>query len=400
MIVPPLDKEIGIDSYYTDGQGCGGSIKSKPDDFVVSEIISDAIRKSIKEEGEYAVYSLSKRGVDTAHCIYDVYRRCRVRLKALGLKDSKAYTTQYVCATSKRANVTELHADRYDLVLLGYVKRPLTKKAMIGNHFVVKIRDTQNPPDKSTNYDMVPNHYGYQRFGSRRPFTHLIGRAILHGDYNSAIHLILYEESIHDTPQAIEIRRRLADATTHAERLSILPNSMDIERTVLKSLHQSNHDHRAAIVSLPLYLRRLYVQAYQSYIFNLTLSTAISEGYNIRGPTSGDVCFDVHGKLGKYDEYSNQMLAIPTVGYAYYKKTRFHPILSDIMSREGITPKDFYIKQMQELSLEGGFRQATISCKDYAIHDEQVSFTLSRGSFATMILREIIKPTDPIRAGF
>lgn len=400
MIVPTLDRDIGIDSYYTNSVGCGGSIKSKPDDFVVSEIISDMAAKSIKEEGEYAVYSLSKREIDTAHCISDVYKRCRVRLKALGLKDSKAHTTQYVCATSKSTDISKLHTDRYDLELLGYVKRPMTKKAMIGNHFVVKITDMQNTPDKSINYEYTPNHYGYQRFGSRRPFTHLIGRAILNGDYANAIHLILYQESTYDMPQSTKIRRCLADATTYDERLSILPNSMDIERTVLKSLHQNNDDYNSAITSLPLYLRRLYIQAYQSYVFNLTLSRAISEGYDVQNPTSGDVCFDVQDRIGKYDEYSDQRLAIPTVGYAYYKKTRFHTIISDIMSNEGITPKDFYIKPMQELSLEGGFRQATITCNDYTMNGAQVSFTLSRGSFATMILREIIKPADPIRAGF
>lgn len=400
MIIPDIDRQIGVDSYYTDGMGCGGSIKSRPDDFVVSEIISDTATKSIREKGEYAVYSLLKRDIDTAHCISDVYRRCRVRLKALGLKDSKAHTTQYVCATSKSADVTSLHTDRYDLELLGYTKRPMTKKAMIANHFVIRIAGMQSPPDKFANYDHTPNHYGYQRFGSRRPFTHLIGKAILHGDYVHAIHLILYEESAYDTPQATTTRRRITDATTHDERLSIMPKSMDIERTVIKSLHKNDNNHKAAIASLPLYLRRLYVQAYQSYIFNLTLSRAISEGYDVQNKVSGDVCFDAHDILGKYDEYSEQRLAIPMVGYAYYKKTRFHTVISDIMSSEGITTRDFYIKPMQELSLEGGFRQATMSCSDYAINGAQVSFTLSRGSFATMILREIIKPADPIRAGF
>ena len=70
------------------------------------------------------------------------------------------------------------------------------------------------------------------------------------------------------------------------------------------------------------------------------------------------------------------------------------------MQQEEITPKDFFIKEMQEASSEGGFRQAAIHCTDYSAHGNVVDFSLSRGSFATILLREIMKPTDPLLAGF
>ena len=55
---------------------------------------------------------------------------------------------------------------------------------------------------------------------------------------------------------------------------------------------------------------------------------------------------------------------------------------------------------MQEVSDEGGFRQAAIKCESFSISEPTVSFTLSRGSYATILLREIMKPQDPIKAGF
>ena len=55
---------------------------------------------------------------------------------------------------------------------------------------------------------------------------------------------------------------------------------------------------------------------------------------------------------------------------------------------------------MQEVSSEGGFRQAAIHCSNYSSHDDVVEFSLSRGSFATILLREIMKPKDPMTAGF
>ena len=55
---------------------------------------------------------------------------------------------------------------------------------------------------------------------------------------------------------------------------------------------------------------------------------------------------------------------------------------------------------MQEVSNEGGFRQAVMQCSNFSINEPYLSFTLSRGSYATVLLREIIKPANPVTAGF
>ena len=67
---------------------------------------------------------------------------------------------------------------------------------------------------------------------------------------------------------------------------------------------------------------------------------------------------------------------------------------------EQIRPKDFFVKSMQEVSDEGGFRQVAMKCENFSVKEPMVSFTLSRGSYATILLREIMKPADPIEAGF
>ena len=61
---------------------------------------------------------------------------------------------------------------------------------------------------------------------------------------------------------------------------------------------------------------------------------------------------------------------------------------------------DFFSKEIQEISSEGGFRNSTIKCDNYDVNDNIVSFSLSRGSFATIVLREIIKPENPLASGF
>jgi tRNA pseudouridine13 synthase len=94
--------------------------------------------------------------------------------------------------------------------------------------------------------------------------------------------------------------------------------------------------------------------------------------------------------------------AVRLAGYSFQPgKGRFELITKKIMDEENVTPRDFYIKEMQELSNQGGFRQASLCCRDFSYKGSLVlSFKLPKGSYATTLLREIMKPEDPINAGF
>ncbi len=398
-MIPKLDSQIGISVYSTNFKGIGGKIKAAPEDFEVSEIISDKTLKLITELGDYAVYKLKKKNIDTNHAISDVFRKKGLRLKALGLKDAYAVTEQFVCSNNKRKSIESYTSLKYSIEKIGYVKKPLSKKNMIGNHFKIKIVDCKNNLSNFTEEGKILNFYGYQRFGSKRPVTHLVGKAIIQRDFQKAVDMILSFTSPFDSNKNNEIREKLSDKTNYKKNLDQIPPQMDIERIVLREMIESD-DPLKSIRQIPLSLRRFYIQAYQSFLFNCTLSSASSVGENLFEPQEGDVCFDFNGILGKYIKDVNQRLAIRFVGYSYYKKTRFDNQISKILELEEISPKDFFIKEMQEVSNEGGFRQAVISCSDYSSDDNTLQFTLSRGSFATILLREIMKPEDPLKAGF
>jgi len=174
---------------------------------------------------------------------------------------------------------------------------------------------------------------------------------------------------------------------------------MDLERIVVSEMIKDDNPKKA-IRAIPISIRRFFVQAYQSFLFNLTLSAAFNDGENLFLPQQGDVCYDKNGLLGKFSNDTSQRLSIPFIGYSYYKKTRFNYQISKILEREEICTKDFFLKEMQELSNEGGFRNSSIKCDDVKVNQDIITFTLSRGSFATIVLREIMKPEDPILAGF
>jgi len=398
-VIPKLDSQIGISVYSTKFEGIGGKIRVNSEDFEVSEVISDKSLKLISEQSDYAVYKLKKKNIDTNHALSDIFRKKGLKLKALGLKDASAITEQFVCSNNKGKSIDNYSSLKYSLQKIGNVKKPLTKKDMIGNHFKIKIVDCKNNLSEFKEHDKILNFYGYQRFGSKRPVTHLIGKAILQRDFKRTVELILAYTSPYDSKENTEIREKLLDKANYEKYFDQIPPQMDIERIVLKEMIASD-DSQKSIRQIPLPLRRFYIQAYQSFLFNHTLSSAFLDGENLFEPQEGDVCFDFKGIIGKYIRGADQRLAIPFVGYSYYKKTRFDYQISKILEFEEISPKDFYIKEMQEVSNEGGFRQAAISCSNYSSEGNDVEFTLSRGSFATILLREIMKPEDPLNAGF
>ena len=398
-MIPNLDSEIGITVYSTDFNGIGGKIRVEPEDFQVTELISQRAQNSINDQEGYAVYKLKKKKIDTTHALSDVFRKKGIRLKALGLKDASAITEQFVCSGNKGKPIENFSTNKYSLEKIGFVKKPLSKKDMISNHFKIKISDCFDGLSSFTEYDKILNFYGYQRFGSKRPVTHLIGKAILQRDFKKAVDFILFFTSPYDSKENTEIREKLSDKENYEKYFDQVPYQMDIERIVLKEMIEHG-DALRAIRSIHISLRRFYIQAYQSFLFNQSLSSAFSDGENLFEAQLGDVCFDFHSVIGKYAKGLDQRLALPFVGYSYYKKTRFDYQISKILKQEEITPKDFFIKEMQEVSNEGGFRQAAIHCSDYSSYDTTVEFSLSRGSFATILLREIMKPKDPIIAGF
>ena len=73
------------------------------------------------------------------------------------------------------------------------------------------------------------------------------------------------------------------------------------------------------------------------------------------------------------------------------------------MQRENITSADFVIKQIKELTQMGEMRKAFIAVKDLKIglsqNDElnkgkkkvSISFSLGKGSYATMVVRGIVR---------
>jgi len=84
----------------------------------------------------------------------------------------------------------------------------------------------------------------------------------------------------------------------------------------------------------------------------------------------------------------------------------------EILEEEGIETENLRINEISKVSGKGGLRAVLMPIQGFNFHifsayasDQNVSqldlrFKLMRGSYATVLLREIMKPENPIMAGF
>lgn len=415
--VPLIDQQAGIKHYCTEFSGIGGNIKRNPEDFLVKEILNMQYLENLSEKSNYAsrfpVFILKKHNIDSNHAIIEIRNQLNLELRILGIKDAKASTTQYATTIQKIRNLpSKAKTYHTEICLIGYSSTLLSKSDLWGNQFTVLIVEPKSADltDFLSEIDKIANYYGLQRFGSERMVTHNVGREILKGNFRRASELLLTETTKYDTAFSKEIRGQLSDPSNYSKLISVLPKGMDVEREIVRSLLYKR-DYIRALRAIPIGIRRLYVQAYQAYVFNLCISESLSCGDDITKCRDGDLCFEIEGNsvLGRIrklnpsiDTYSTVLPALRLVGYSFQTgRGRFESTSEKILKEEGLTPRDFYIKDMQELSAKGGFRQSVLWCKGFNYSGPlQMSFKLPKGSYATTLLREIMKPDSPIESGF
>ncbi|MCX8191948.1 MAG: tRNA pseudouridine(13) synthase TruD, partial [Nitrososphaerales archaeon] len=259
------------------------------------------------------------------------------------------------------------------------------------------------------------------------PINHLIGRELVKRRFREALTIFLSHPSDYDSEER-RIFRELCKESDYRRALSMLKPEkpeLDLEVLVLRRLVKDPNRCIEALRELPLTLRRLFINAYQSYICNRVLSSAVNAEMDLMKVEEGDYCgeFDlIQGRLIKVSRYftstspSNpihkgsdiltiSIPLIPIVGYTYRTtKNRFDVFIDQVLEEEGVKARDFYIKELPEVSVEGGFRVAPLLCKafDWNFDQNGISLTMElfKGSYATVILREIIKPRNPVEAGF
>jgi len=418
---PAAEAEIavGIECYWTKGPPCPARARESPEDFVVEEHIAPGGMTAEEDPKYFPVYRVEKRSIDTLHMAAELSEALHSRVSYGGMKDKRARAVQYATPTSLRSErPREVVRERFTASLVGYAPRPLSRASVTGNRFQITLRDCCEQIGLRVGEAMgeaearrLPNFYGLQRFGASGAGSHRIGKALVRREFEEAARVMLFAERRSDGEASAAAREAMAKGD-YEEGARLLPPGMDVERLVARELGRHPGEWVRALRAVPVRLRRLYVQAYQSMLFNRTLSRALARGEDIALAAPGDNWAEVSADglvasrvMGVRDPQAPGAIPmVQMVGYAFRDYgSRFDACVAEALEGEGVAPRDFYVEEMQEVSGEGGFRRAHLAIREasWKVDDRAVrlSFTLARGQYATVLLREITKPGDPEAAG-
>lgn len=421
-----MERDLGIEGYLTTTQGVGGILKVSPEDFVVEEISSPPPPAI---DGRYTIATLRVRNWETNRLVRQLARSFRIsrqRIGFAGTKDKRALTTQlFSFEDLTPEEVQTLRTKDIEILDAFRSARPLEIGDLFGNRFRIVVRDLAVPPEKTASlveetarqiraYGGFPNFFGVQRFGSVRPITHLVGKALVRGDFKEAVEVYVANPIEGENPESFEVRTALAESGDIKEALHNYPRSYTFEKAILNHLAVHPDDYVGALRVLPQNLLMMFVHAYQSYLYNRVLSERMRRSMPIHEPVAGDLVLPAD-KRGLPDRERTIDVTRDNLervaqrcreGKAWVSAILFGSepefaggeagqIEKDIVASEGLGPKDFLIPDLPRISSKGTRREILAPVRNLRAKVEgtelQLSVELTRGAYATCLLREFMK---------
>ena len=340
-----IDKELGLFFYATDTPGLDGMIKERPEDFIVVE--NSLIEAD--ETGNHLVLVIWKKDLSTREVVDIIANKLNIGRKAIGvagLKDKRAVAIQKISIPYKEIDPKDLEVEGCLKVLgLFRARRKVRVGYLKGNFFKIKVKGVKNLEALNKTIFQLedrgcPNYYGYQRFGGQTR-NHELGRLILEGDYDQLA-------------SRIGLKRRISGIKD--------------------------------VLRLDLRLLRFFINSYQSYLFNLMVSERMRRGHPLNKPIEGDFI-----KGGKP--------AFPIIGYkSKLPKGEAGDIVKSVLEGEKVRPKDFKL-EVRKLRDKGSLRKVPVTYKSLMVdinkNEIVLSFWLEKGCYATVLLREFCKWSEP-----
>ena len=458
MRVPEIDKAIGIEVYATETPGVGGVIRSTVEDFAVEEALVDGSHARIEKVAEapalratldkqaFLLCVLVKRSWDTFIAIKNIARQLEVtpeHINIAGIKDAKAVTAQHITiAHCTIEDASKVNIKDVEIRTVGYFRDRLAPFYLLGNNFRITIKalnlSEQTIAKRMTAITReleavggIPNFFGHQRFGTTRPITHRVGKAIIEGNLENAAMLFLAEASAYEHPASRQARKQLKATQDYKQALQDFPRQLRYERLMLVHLAERPTDFVGAFQRLPIKLQVLFVQAYQSYLFNRFLSERIRSGFALNRAEVGDYVVKVERsglplvKAGKLVDDATMAetneairggtmrVALPLVGAKQWlSQGTMGQMEARVLEEEGVKAENFKARVLPTMRGRGELRAIVSPINNFQVQNisrpadasemqqATLAFMLLRGSYATVLLREIMKPKNPITAGF
>lgn len=421
----PLQTETGsvLPFLTRDLPAIGGEIKRRAEDFLVEEIP----RYDPAGEGEHVYLFVEKERITTQQAVQIIAKHFGVKHKDVGyagLKDKRAITRQTISVHvpgKKPEDFRELRDDRIKILWTDLHRNKLRLGHLKGNRFSVRIRNVDLPSlmiahkaIERLGREGVPNYFGEQRFGTAGT-NHLLGAAVIRGEWDEAVRVLLAPNDRHPVEQARA--RELFASGDYSGALQAMPRNADAECSALLALSRGAPPSEA-IRSVSRSIKRIWISAFQSHVFNTTLAHRLMDN-SWNTVREGDVaykhdsgaCFAVDPEAAGDPESAAraERLEISPTGPMWgHKMMRAEGAVDaaelHALESTGVTIADLAkFHDMSKGELSGERRLMRVPVIDPEIEggaDEhgtyiRLAFELPPGSYATSVVREISKPGVP-----
>jgi tRNA pseudouridine13 synthase len=383
-------------------------VKQSPEDFRVEEMTD--VRP--EAAGPFAFYRLEKTGWTTPDALAAVRRRWKIdhaRLSYGGLKDRHAQTVQYF--TILHGPARKLTHERITVEHLGQLHEPYASHHIRANRFDLTLRklaDDEFGRAESALREVaacgVPNYFDDQRFGSVRLGEPFMARALVGGDFETALKLALTAAYEFDRAAQKQEKRLLREHWADWTYLmGQLPRGH--ARSLVSYLVHHPSDFRGAVVRLRPELRGLYVSAYQSHLWNRILARWLENivpavdlvAVDLR---LGAVPMPLRLGAAELSKVTQMGVPLPSARTRLQGDDPLKPIVDAVLAEDGITLADMHIQGVREMFFSKGDRPAHLmpahlrwsSAPDETRPQKQklkLAFELPRGSYATLLVKRL-----------
>src|SRR5437879_4026509 len=192
------------------------------------------------------------------------------------------------------------------------------------------------------------------------------------------------------------------------------PKSYGFEKAILNQLAVEPTDYVGALRSLPFNLLMMFVHGYQSFLFNRILSERMRRRIPIHEPVAGDLvlpadasglpdrsrpidgsCDNLERAAKRCREGKAWVSAILFGSEPEFAGGEPGQIEKTIVASEGLRPEDFIIPEIPRISSKGTRREILAPFRGLDVQVGEAAFSLSfeltRGSYATCLVREFTK---------
>ncbi len=387
-------------------------IKCRPEDFCVEELTTVSC-----QGGPHAFYRLRKQSLGTPEAVDAICRKWSVRREQVGLgglKDRHADTIQYL--TIFRGPRKRLRQTNLELEYVGQFERPYGPELMAGNRFAVTVRDVRPAFHDALDAALQearqagwPNYFDDQRFGSLGASGQFIAEPWCRGDYERALWLALADENSHDSAGEKRDKQLLRDQWGQwpalREELARSPR-----RNIVTFLADHPRDFRRALAMISVDLRRLYLAAFQSYLWNELLSAYLQSALSRSswqtvqiGPSAAALPTRWHpDELQAADAVE---LPLPTARDKQLPEPAAG-LLDAVLKGRGLElrelrvkyPRDsFFSKGLRPLRVVPGKLEWSAGADELYPGQEQwrLEFELPRGAYATLLVKYLGLASQP-----